>query len=137
MSDKNDKSVSRRDALRLATAVSALGVGLGISLDSEGASAEEIKFKYGSGSTWALEESKVGAFFLKIFAHTADGKEVLVGNIDVSALAMKYIKLQNIKLDFIKRGFSLEVHNIKGGATAKPDDELVIRHQFDVKQHKM
>lgn len=82
MSDDTKKApkVGRRDSLKLATAVTALGAGLGIVLDAGDASAETVK----------LRSTDIGNFTIKLYKYDAEGKtNALVETIDLSALALK------------------------------------------------
>lgn len=99
MSDDTKKmpKVGRRESLKLATAVTALGAGLGIVLDAEDAAAETIKWR----------TTDIGNLTVKLYKFAADGKtNTLVESIDLGALASKMtkggaysIKMYNYKLD--------------------------------------
>jgi hypothetical protein len=58
--DDDDSKVARRDALRLATAVSALGIGLGVELVSSEAKADDWE-------TVTIKREEVGTLSLKIY----------------------------------------------------------------------
>jgi len=91
-----DKKVTRRDTLKLASAVSALGIGLGVTLDSKDAEAASV-------AAASLEQLTI-----KLYKLAKDGQQAVVHSFDVGALSHKLardivgqysIKLYNIKLD--------------------------------------
>lgn len=94
---KKMPKLGRRDSLKLATAVTALGAGLGVVLDGDDAAAETVKLRTGD----------IGNFTVKLFKWDAEGKaHTLVETIDLGALAMKMskggsysIKMYNHKLE--------------------------------------
>jgi hypothetical protein len=95
MSD--DKKLSRRDTLKLASAVSALGVGLGVTLDSKDAEAAPT-----------VAGERMDQLAIKLYKLGRDGQHAVVSSFDVGALSHKQakdiagqytIKLYNIKLD--------------------------------------
>lgn len=87
MSDDAKKmpKVGRRDTLKLATAVTALGAGLGVVLDADDAVA---------GETFKLTTSELGKLSIKLFKIDATGKTApsLLETIDVGALSLKMNK---------------------------------------------
>jgi hypothetical protein len=95
MSDESNPKVSRRDTLKLATAVSALGVGLGVVIDSkEGHAgdlkAEGMKLEMGKVQAMKLEYLKLGPVSLKLYKLNGDGKTFdLLHTLDLSALFVK------------------------------------------------
>jgi hypothetical protein len=91
----DERGVTRRDALKLASAVSALGVGLGVTLDSAEAEAAPVQLGH------------VGQISIKLYK-LGKGGETLVHSFDLGALSHKLakdiagqysIKLTNVKLD--------------------------------------
>lgn len=79
---------SRRDALRLATAVSALGIGLGASIDASAAAPLQ---------TTQLKRSDIGTLSLKLYK--VDGKTfTFLHAIDLTGLARSDIGTVSIKL---------------------------------------
>ena len=81
--DKKMPKVGRRDSLKLATAVTALGAGLGIVLDGDEASAETVK----------LKSTDIGNFTVKLYKYDTDGKtSTLLESVDLGALASKMQK---------------------------------------------
>jgi hypothetical protein len=64
--DDGDSKVARRDALRLATAVSALGIGLGVELVSSEAKADDWE-------TVTIKREEVGTLALKIYKYDGAG----------------------------------------------------------------
>jgi hypothetical protein len=80
--DKKMPKVGRRDSLKLATAVTALGAGLGIVLDGDEAAAETIK----------LKTTDIGNFTVKLYKYEPDGKGTLIESVDIGALALKMQK---------------------------------------------
>jgi len=88
--DNNERKLGRRDTLKLATAVSALGVGLGVLLDAPNAEAATIK----------LVNSKLGKLSIKLYKFSADGQQSeLLHTLDLSAVAGK-MKAGNYSLKF-------------------------------------
>jgi hypothetical protein len=92
-----DKKVSRRDTLKLASAVSALGVGLGVTLDSKDAEAAPV-----------VQAERLAQLSIKLWKLARDGQHTVVSTFDLGALSHKQakdiagqysLKLYNIKLD--------------------------------------
>jgi hypothetical protein len=99
MSDETKlPKVGRRDTIKLATAVTALGAGLGVVLDADDAVA---------GEAVKLRATELGNLVLKFYKLDADGKNgTLLETVDVGALALKLgkggsysLKMYNHKLD--------------------------------------
>ena len=92
MSDET-KTIGRRNTLKLATAVTALGAGLGIVLDAKKAAAgEAVRVRF----------SELGNLSIKLIKLDDAGRQTLLETIDVSALARVgaySIKLYNTKSD--------------------------------------
>ena len=110
MSDDTNKmpKVGRRDSLKLATAVTALGAGLGIVLDADDASAETVK----------LRTTDIGNFTVKLYKFDADGKtHTLVESVDLGALALKLSK---------GGSYSLKMYNQKGAPVMLSEQSLAI-----------
>ena len=110
MSDDTNKmpKVGRRDSLKLATAVTALGAGLGIVLDADDASAETVK----------LRTTDIGNFTVKLYKFDADGKtHTLVESVDLGALALKLSK---------GGSYSLKMYNQKGAPVMLREQSLAI-----------
>jgi hypothetical protein len=80
--DKKMPKVGRRDSLKLATAVTALGAGLGIVLDGNDAAAETVKMK----------TTEIGNFTVKLYKYSPDGQAALIETVDIGALALKMQK---------------------------------------------
>jgi hypothetical protein len=89
--DRSNAPVSRRDTLRLATAVSALGIGLGVSLESKDASAQvRAPLTLGGTTSIKLDASKLGPVSLKLYKLNPDGQNFdLLHTLDLSALFIK------------------------------------------------
>jgi len=94
-----DPKVTRRDTLRLATAVSALGVGLGVSMDAKGATPTTVSLKRG-------EVNNLSVSFFKWDAATG---YTLLSKTDATALAKGDLSTASIKTTWIKGGASDEV----------------------------
>jgi len=104
MSDdtKRMPKLGRRDSLKLATAVTALGAGLGIVLEADDANAEGVAAIFAK-----IKATDLGNLTVKLFKHDADGKtHTLLDTIDVGALTVKLnkggsfsVKMYNHKLD--------------------------------------
>jgi hypothetical protein len=109
---KDDPKVTRRDTLRLATAVSALGAGLGVSLDPKGALAESIK---GSAK---LAATDIGTVALKIVRLPSGGPPELLHTFDLTA---HFLKLDALKGESIK----FSVYNQKEGAATPLFEQTV------------
>lgn len=111
MSNDSDHpaKLGRRDTLKLATAVSALGVGLGVLLESSEASAETVK----------LNPNAIGKLTLKLFKENSDGKpSTLLHTIDFSTVAMKGQKAGN---------YTVKMYNQKVESS-----EVVMEHGIQV-----
>jgi hypothetical protein len=107
------RKLGRRDTLKLATAVSALGVGLGVLLDSSEAAAETVK----------LNPNSIGKLTLKLYKENADDRpSTLLHTIDFSTVAMKGQKAGN---------FTLKLFNQKVESS-----ELVMEHGIVVTANK-
>ena len=92
----HEKKLGRRDSLKLATAVTALGAGLGVVLDGNEASAETVK----------LRATDLGNFTVKLYKQDAEGKASLLETVDIGALSSKMtrggafvLKMYNHKLE--------------------------------------
>jgi hypothetical protein len=111
MSDDTKKmpKVGRRDTLKLATAVTALGAGLGVVLDADDAIAAE-GFK--------LAASELGNMTIKLYKLDATGKTAptLLETIDVGALSQKMSK---------GGAFSLKFYNHKQDAAVMLSEHSV------------
>lgn len=92
-----DKKVTRRDTLKLASAVSALGVGLGVTLEANDAEAAPV-----------VPTERLSQLTIKLHKLGRDGQHSLVESFDVGALSHKLgkdiagqytVKLYNVKLD--------------------------------------
>lgn len=118
MSDPKESGVSRRDALRLASAVGALGAGLGITLTPNRALAvESSKYKIAAGD--------IGTMVLKISSVSADGKEQLITALDLTASFMK--------LAAAPAGFSVAFHL----GSQKGDNWLgIFNHSVEIPNRK-
>lgn len=91
MGNDDSNNVSRRDTLRLATAVSALGLGLGVVFDGKDADAQVLKGAAAAAATTIkLEASQLGPVSLKLYKLDADGRSFdLLHTLDLSALFMR------------------------------------------------
>jgi hypothetical protein len=108
---KKMPKVGRRDSLKLATAVTALGAGLGVVLDADDAVA---------GETIKLRSGDLGGFTIKLYKLDADAKSTtLLETVDVGALSVKMtkggsyaIKMYNHKLEapamLMEQGLAIE-----------------------------
>lgn len=77
----NEKKVGRRDTIKLATAVTALGAGLGVVLDAGEAEA---------GEPAKLRADGIGNLTVKLFKHEDGGKGAsLLETVDLSSFAIK------------------------------------------------
>jgi hypothetical protein len=101
---KNEKTVSRRDTLKLATAVSALGVGLGAALGSKDASADGCG---GAIHMLKLDGLKLDRLVLTI--HKDDAGTAPLHAVDVTPLVT-----QNLK--FAPGTYYLKLTGMKAGA---------------------
>ncbi len=93
--------VGRRDALKLASAVSALGIGLGVVLEAGDANAETIK----------IPAARLGKLSIKLFKFDADKNgDTLVRTFDLAAL-----------LGQTRNGgsYSIKIYNQKPGDDAE------------------
>ena len=101
--DDKDKAVSRRDTLKLATAVSALGVGLGAALGSKDATADE---RGGAIHMLKLDGLKLDRLVLTI--HKDDANAQPLQAIDVTPLVTMNMKFTPgtyfLKLTALKLG---------------------------------
>jgi hypothetical protein len=116
MSDDTKKmpKLGRRDSLKLATAVTALGAGLGVVLDGDEASAQIYKFR----------SSDIGNFTVKLYKFDAEGKaHTLVETVDLGALAIKLGK---------GGAYSVKMFNQKGDAAV-----MVSEHAIAVEPSKI
>ncbi len=86
--ENNEKTVSRRDTLKLATAVSALGVGLGAALGSTDASASECG---GAIHMLKLDGLKLDRLVLTI--HKDNAGTVPLQAVDVTPLVTRSLKI--------------------------------------------
>lgn len=85
---KKAPAVSRRDALRLASAVSALGVGLGASLSAKNAS--------GDGSPTGIHQLKIDALkidSLVLTLHKLDPNAAPAARLDLTPLVTQNLKI--------------------------------------------
>ena len=109
--------MTRRDALKLASAVSALGVGLGVTLEATEAEAAPAQFP----------ATAVGLLSVKLYKERKDGEPLLVQAFELNALSHKLAKdiagAYTIKLSNIK----LEAESTKVART-----ELVTEQSFDL-----
>jgi hypothetical protein len=110
---KNDKAVGRRDTLKLATAVSALGLGLGATLaarDAEALPAVQQKIAVSAGDLGRIQIK-----FWKI----ADGQAPqLLHSLDATALATAG--------GGVAPGmYNLKLTSVKGGAETTVTDQLI------------
>jgi len=80
--DDSKPPVSRRETLKLATAVSALGLGLGVVFDGKNAAGQVLK---GAATSVKLEASKVGTVSLKLYKLNGDAFDLL-HTLDLSGL---------------------------------------------------
>jgi hypothetical protein len=120
MSDDSKKKLeavtpSRRDTLKLATALSALGVGLGVTFREGEAHAE----------TYKLDGAAIGALSLKFYKEVVGKPPQLLHTADLSSLVLKteagryFLKIENLKADSQKgradviASHVLEVTNLK------------------------
>jgi hypothetical protein len=71
--------IGRRDTLKLATAVSALGAGLGATLLSKDADAETAR----------ADAASLGQVSVKLYKLAKDGQQTLVQSFDLSSLSLK------------------------------------------------
>jgi hypothetical protein len=100
----SDSNVSRRDTLRLATALSALGVGLGV-VSSKNAEAQVLK-----GST-VIDAQTVGQLSIKFYKFAPSGQApVLLHALDLGSLLQR---LGNVEQGAI----SVKLFAAKGGAS--------------------
>jgi hypothetical protein len=87
--------VTRRDTLKLATALSALGVGLGVTLREGEAHAETHK----------IDTNSVGLLTLKFYKEVVGKPAQLLHTADLSSYVIKgeagryFLKLENLKVD--------------------------------------
>ena len=106
MADSKDPEVTRRETLRLATAVSALGAGLGITLATGGALAlPAVQAKFAPSKT-ALPTKDVGTVSLKIERVSTGTPPELLYAFDLTS--------HFVKLDASKgEALSFKIENIK------------------------
>jgi hypothetical protein len=118
MSSPKDHKVSRRDTLKLATAVSALGVGLGIAIDGKEALAYE----------WVkLQAKDLGTLGIKVFGPGQDAQtQELLHTMDLSPMLIKWRGTGAITQ------FTVKLMNIK--ATG---EEIVFQHGLTVVNQKV
>ncbi len=88
MANDDKPNVSRRDTLKLATAVSALGLGLGVAFDGKDANAQVLKGV--PATSIKLDAAQLGPVSLKLYKLNADGRTFdLLHTLDLSALFMR------------------------------------------------
>jgi hypothetical protein len=100
-----DPKVTRRDTLRLATAVSALGVGLGVTMDAKAAGPTTVTLKRGDISGLSLN-------FLKW--EPAAGYQTITST-DLSGIVQSGVNMIAMKLTFQKHGATdqITLHELK------------------------
>jgi hypothetical protein len=107
-SDDAPPNMSRRDTLKLATAVSALGAGLGATLLSKDAEAETVR----------ADAASLGQVTVKLYKQSKDGSQSLVQSFDLSSLTNKLAK-------DISGAYTLKLTSVKGDKTALISEQLV------------
>lgn len=113
--DDGHDALSRRDTLRLAAAVGALGAGLGALLEGGEAQAEELK----------LDQKSLGTVALKVYDLKDDREYALVKTFDLS----EFIKLKT-RSHKDKRTYSLKFFYIQDKHKDTP--ELLASHELRV-----
>jgi hypothetical protein len=127
--DDTKAPFSRRDTLRLATAVSALGIGLGVSLESKDAASQVLKgspLPVGGLTTIKLDSSNLGPVSLKLYKLNGDGQNFdLLHALDLSSL---FIKGEGAKENVV----AIKLFNQKGDQAI-----LISGHEFRIVQKKI
>jgi hypothetical protein len=126
--DDTKVPVSRRDTLRLATAVSALGIGLGVSLEGKEAAAQVLKgsvLPVGSNTSIKLDAATLGPVSLKLYKLNADGQNFdLLHTLDLSSL---FVKGEGLKDNAV----AIKLFSQKGDQGI-----LISGHEFRIVQKK-
>jgi hypothetical protein len=105
---RNPNDVTRRDTLKLAAAVGALGAGLGALLQTDDAWAEDVK----------LDQKSLGSIALKIYTHNVKGEYTLVKMVDLA----EFIKLKVAATDKDKVAYSLKFYYVKHKEQGTPTE---------------
>jgi hypothetical protein len=100
-----DPKVTRRDTLRLATAVSALGVGLGVTMDAKAA----------GPTTVAVKRGDVTGLSLNFLKWDAAGGYQPITSTDLTGIVQSGVNTVAMKLTFQKHGATDQVtlHELK------------------------
>ncbi len=127
MADSSDPKVTRRDTLRLATAVGALGAGLGVTLKGGDALAgpnsfKEVQLKEVISEKLSLAAGELGTVSLKIAYQKADGSTQLLHAFDLTA---HFLKIEG------PGAINFTVLNSKGSA-----DSTLLNRSIYIKQQK-
>ena len=133
MAGESDPKVTRRDALRLATAVGALGAGLGVTLTAGEALAgpasykelqvKELQIKEAVAEKMLLSASDLGTVSLKINYVKADGSTQLLHAFDLTS---HFLKIEG------PGALNFTVQNSKGSV-----DTTLLNRSIYIKQQKI
>jgi hypothetical protein len=127
--DRNNPKITRRDTLKLATAVGALGAGLGAFLEGEDANAGDIKLRDAKLAQAnvklaqiKLDQANVGTLSLKIYDHKTPDEAAVLHSLDIG----QFIKLKGLSGEH-QYSIKLFYSDIK-----QQEDTLVLSHDLTV-----